>query len=310
MELRHLRYFVAVAEELNLTRASVKLHVAQPALSRQMRDLERELKATLFERSHSGVHLTRAGRTLYARAQTILAQATEAMHEARTVAGVISGRLAIGFPSGVTLNYLSPIVASFRRLHPTVELDFIHLHGADQIKALRDCKIDLAIAYLPFHGAEAFETQKMWRIPFKAVLPEKHELTKRRHLSLSDLRHEDFVFCAREPRPEFYDAFFRACDRAGFHPRVVKEVGGYLSNVVALVSVGQGVSVLPHFDQMERIRGVSWRGLTKPNTGVQFALFWRRQNESVLLRAFLQLAQEHFGNSEDSPGVDMDWTSI
>ncbi|HXD52614.1 MAG TPA: LysR family transcriptional regulator, partial [Burkholderiales bacterium] len=112
MELRHLRYFVAVAEELNFTRAAVRLRVAQPALSRQIKDLEEELKTTLLERHHSGVHLTRAGKTFYQRARSLLAQAAEAVHDVRTAGGVISGRVVVGFPSGLHLNYLAPAIAS------------------------------------------------------------------------------------------------------------------------------------------------------------------------------------------------------
>lgn len=308
MELRHLRYFIAVAEALNFTRAAERLRIAQPALSRQMRDLEEQLQAKLFDRTHAGVRLTRAGRAFYARAQSILAQASEAMHEARSAAGVISGRLVIGFPSGIVLNYTVPLITAYRRNHPTVELDFVHLRGAEQIKALRDSQIDVAIAYKPFKSAEQLESRVIFRFPFKAVLPQKHVLARRPELHLADLRHEDFVFCTREPRPEFYDAVFRACAKAGFEPRVVKEVGGYLTNVLALVSVGQGVSVLPDLDGTERMQGITWRPLATPKAVVEFVLLWRRENMSRVLKEFLVLAEQTFDTAAP-PLEGTDWIS-
>lgn len=304
MELRHLRYFVAVADELNLTRAAGKLRVAQPALSRQIHDLEEELQTLLFERNRSGVQLTRAGRAFYQRAQTILTQASEAANEARAAAGVISGRLAIGFPSGLHLNYLAPLVSAFRRANPKVEFEFFHGLPPEQFKALRDSRIDVGCAILPVHET-GLEQHVIWRVPFKVVLPEKHPLAKRREFTLGDLRHEDFVFCPREARPEFYDEFFRQCANAGFHPRVVAEAGGYPSNMLGLVSVGAGVSVLPHFEQVERFRGIVWRPLVKPKAALESALLWRRQSTSRVLEEFLTLATRRLPGRPDQPAGPM-----
>ena len=293
MELRHLRYFVTVAEELNLTRAAAKLRVAQPALSRQIKDLEDELHTPLFERTRTGVQLTRAGRTFYQRARAILTEAAEAANEARTAAGVISGRLAIGFPSGIHLNYLAPLIAAFRKAHPKVEFDFFHGLPPEQFKALRDSRIDVGFVTMPVHE-DGLDQKVIWRLPFKVVLPAKHPLARQREFALEDLRHEDFVFCPRESRPEFYDEFFRQCANAGFHPRVVAEVGGYPTTMLGLISVGVGVSVLPYFDQVERIRGIVWRPLVKPKVSSDFGLVWRRQSKSCVLDEFLVLAAKLF----------------
>jgi DNA-binding transcriptional LysR family regulator len=298
MELRHLRYFVVVAEELNLTRAAAKLRVAQPALSRQIRDLEDELDVSLFERTRAGVQLTRAGRAFCPRARQILAQAAEAASEARNAMGVISGRLTVGYPSGLHLNYLAPLVATFRKAHPQVEFDFFHGLPPEQFKALLDSRIDVGFVVLPAH-AEGIEQQVIWRVPFQVVLPEAHRLARRRDFVLADLRHEDFVFCTRESRPEFYDEFFRHCANAGFHPRVVQEVGGYPSNMLGLVSVGAGVSVLPYFDQVERIRGIVWRPLLRPRLWFESALVWHRQKISRTTEEFLALAAKHFPPKTD-----------
>src|SRR5512138_893386 len=126
MELRHLRYFAAVAEHLNFTHAAAHLHVAQPALSNQIRDLEDELQVRLLDRGRRGVSLTRAGKAFYTRAREILAEAAEAANEARTAAGAITGSLVLGYPSGLHLNYLRPVLQPFHRDHPKVEFNYVH----------------------------------------------------------------------------------------------------------------------------------------------------------------------------------------
>lgn len=301
MELRHLRYFVAVAEDLNLTRAAARLRVAQPALSRQIHDLEAELQTPLFERLRAGVQLTRAGRAFYPKARAILAQTAEAANEARTAGGAISGRLALGYPSGILLNHLAPVVAAFRRAHPKVEFDFFYGKTAEQLKALRDSRIDVGAMNL-FAPTEGLEHQLIWRVPVQVVLPAKHPLAQQREFELTDLRHENFVFCSRESRPEFYDEFFRQCANAGFHPRMVKEVGGYPTNVLGLVSVGAGVTVFPHFGEVERMHGIVWRPLVKPRTWVEFALVWRRNHESRVLEEFLALARKKLSTPDQPKG--------
>ncbi len=298
MELRHLRYFVAVAEELNLTRAAARLRVAQPALSRQMHDLEDELQTPLLERGHTGVQLTRAGRAYYKRARAILAQAAEAANEARAAAGVISGRLAIGFPTGIHLNYLAPVIAAFRQANPQVEFDYFHGLADQQLKALRDGRIDLGFVMLPI-AMDGLEQLLVWRVPFKVVLPTKHPLAKRREFELADLRGEDFVFCPRDSRPEFYDEFIRQCINAGFRPRIVAEVGGYPTNMLGLISVGAGLSVLPHFEQVEHIAGLVWRTLIKPTMWSDFALVWRKNAPSLVRTEFVTLAERKLAISAE-----------
>lgn len=293
MELRHLRYFVAVAEELNFTHAAARLRVAQPALSSQIKDLESELQVTLFERGRGGVHLTRAGKAFYTRARSILAQAQEAANEARTAAGNIAGRLELGFPSGLHLNHLAGVIATFRTRHPKVEMDYFHLTQAQQIKALHEGRIDVGFVTLPLN-LDGLDSHIIWRVPFKVVMPQRHPLAKRSALDLTELRGEDFVFCTRESRPEFYDEFFRQCSNAGFRPRVVKEVGGYPTNMLGLISVGVGLSVLPHFEEAERIKGLVWRTLSKPKLWWDFALVWRHSPASLVVNEFVAAAQKQF----------------
>jgi DNA-binding transcriptional LysR family regulator len=304
MELRHLRYFVAVAEEENFTRAAGRLRVAQPALSSQIKDLENELQVALFERGHDGVHLTPAGRAFYRRARSILSQAAEAGNEARQAAGAVTGTLSLGFPSGIHLNFLAPVIASFRRRYPKVEWDYFHGSQAEQLKALRGGRIQIAFTTLPAR-LDGLDHLTLWRVPFKVVLPRKHPLATKSSFELADLRGEDFVFCTRESRPDFYDEFFRHCSNAGFRPRVVKEVGGYPTNMLGLISVGVGVGVLPHFEQVERINGIVWRRLTKPELWWDFALVWRQPAVSAVTSRFVGLARKELASAAVTEGADI-----
>lgn len=291
MELRHLRYFIAVAEELNVTHAAARLRVAQPALSSQIKDLEDELQTPLLERGRTGVQLTRAGKAFYLRARSILAQATEAANEARTAAGAITGTLVLGYLSGIHLNYLAPAIENFRQQHPKVEFDYFFGLAHQQVKALRETRLDLAFVTLPA-PLEGLAHEVIWRVFFQVVLPRKHRLAKQPSFVLADLRGEDFVFCTRESRPEFYDEFFRHCANAGFRPRVVKEVGGYPTNMLGLISVGLGLSVLPYFEKVERLSGLVWRPLTQPRLWVDFGLVWRRQDTSPVVEQFVATCQK------------------
>jgi len=291
MELRHLRYFVAVAEALNFTHAAARLRVAQPALSRQIKDLEAELETLLFDRGRTGVQLTGAGKAFYRRARAILTQAAEAAHEARTAAGAITGSLVLGFPSGLHLNHLVPVIDAFRKAHPKVEFDYFHGLQSQQLKALREGRLDIAFLNMPMSSG-GLEHRVIWRVPFQVVLPQRHPLARKPGFELADLRGEDFVFCTRESRPEVYDEVFRHCANAGFRPRVVKEVGGYPSNMLGLISVGLGVSVLPYFEQMERFHGIVWRPLTKPRIWTDYALAWRRQGASPVVTQFAAMAEQ------------------
>ena len=297
MELRHLRYFVTVAEERNITRAAGRLRVAQPALSRQLSDLENEVGVKLLERGRHGVNMTTAGREFHRRAKALLVDAARAADAARIAGGAMAGRLTLGFPTGLHLDHLSPVIRAFREKHPRAEFVFTHALPAAQLKGLRDGSFDAAFVNLP-GPLTGMEHCVVWRVPFAVVLPENHHLARRKSLEFKDLAGEDFVFCTRESRPDFYDEFFRHCSNAGFRPQVVQEVGGYPTTMLALIGLGVGLSVLPHFERTEGIRGIVWRPLARPKLWTDFALVWPRKTASPLLREFVLLAQEMLGVSE------------
>ena len=294
MELRHLKYFVTVADERNITRAAGRLRVAQPSLSRQLTDLENEVGVKLLERGRHGVAMTAAGREFHRRARALLADAARAADAARIAGGAIAGRLTLGFPTGLHLDHLAPVIQAFRAKHPLAAFVFTHALPAAQLKGLRDGSLDVAFVTLPGH-LQGMEHCVVWRIPFEVVMPANHRLVRRKTLDFHDLAGEDFVFCTRESRPEFYDEFFRHCANAGFRPQVVQEVGGYPTTMLALIGLGVGLSVLPHFERTEGIRGIVWRPLARPKLWSDFALVWPRKASSPLLREFVMLAQQMLG---------------
>lgn len=294
MELRHLRYFTVVAEMQNITKAAARLRVAQPALSRQLSDLENELGVKLMERGRLGVRLTAAGREFHRRARAILADAGRAADAARMAGGAMAGRLTLGFPTALHLDHLSPVIHDFRKRHPMVALHFQYGTREEQMKALRDGALD--IAFVDVSGAiERMEHAVVWQVPFAVVMPDGHRLAKRASLGLRDLAGEDFVFCTRESRPAFYDEFHRHCANAGFHPHVVQETGGYPTNILGLVAMGVGLSVVPHFERAEAIRGLVWRPLAKPRLRVDFALVWPRESGAAPVAEFTALARRICG---------------
>jgi DNA-binding transcriptional LysR family regulator len=296
MELRHLRYFVAVAEEGNITRAAARLRVAQPALSRQLSDLENDVGVKLLDRGRHGVNLTSAGREFHRRAKVILADAGRAMEAARIAGGAIAGRLTLGFSFGLYLDHLSPVVRAFREMHPRVEFVFKNGSREIQMKSLRDGSLDIAFVNLPGQLG-GMDHCVVWRVPFAVVMPETHRLARSKSLDFKDLAVEDFVFCTRESRPEFYDEFFRRCTNAGFRPQVVQEVGGYPTTMLALIGLGAGLSVLPYFERSEGIRGIVWRPLASPKLWADFALVWSRKAAPPLVLEFTEVARQMMGVS-------------
>ena len=181
MELRHLRYFVAVAETRNITRAAVRLRVAQPALSRQLADLEGDLGLKLFDRGRLGVTLTPAGREFHRRARALLADADRAVDAARVAAGAITGRLTLGFPTALHLDYLGPVIAEFRKAHPRVEFSFVHGLRETQLRGLREASIEVGFVNVPgpMYGMDHCV---VLRVPFRVVMPAKHRLARRKSL--------------------------------------------------------------------------------------------------------------------------------
>jgi DNA-binding transcriptional LysR family regulator len=288
VELRHLRYFVAVAEERHFGRAAQRLHIAQPPLSRQIQGLEAELGIALFDRSRRRVELTPAGAALHAHVRRVFEALDHAVQQARRAAAGQTGRIAVGYPSSVAFSGLPELIRAFRQRSPAVDVTLRELSPQDQLDALRDARIDVGFIRGPLHERD-IASRLIRREPLFVALPAGHPLSKRRRLTLSMLAHESFISFPRQRGPAFHDFIMRLCHEAGFTPRVAQEAPQL--DMVSLVAAGFGVAILPESLGSARRPGAVFRPLTGvPPTELFVA--WRPGDGSPVLRDFLDVVQE------------------
>ena len=245
MELRHLRYFVIVAEELNVSRAAARLRISQPAVSRQLRDLEQELGVALFRRETSGLKLTAAGESLLAHARDLLRRSQDATRAMAAFQAQPRRRLQVGYISPVLASLLTPALRVFGQKFPEIEVVLHELAPGAQVKALREGRIDLALLGNPCPElAQDLTVVVLRRIPFQAVLPDNHWLALRKRIGLAELKEESFIGFDEEAFPGRNEAICRACQAAGFTPQLRDRVQS-LSALLAKVAAGNGVTLAP-----------------------------------------------------------------
>jgi DNA-binding transcriptional LysR family regulator len=284
MELRHLRYFVAVADELHFGRAAEKLHISQPPLSHQIQDLERELGVELFHRTRHFVALTEAGRAFLEEVRRILQDTDHAVMTARKAGNGEVGRLSVGFGPSCEAGVLRMLKAFLSR-HPNVVLDLHDLRSRVQIQALVDRRIDVAFPILPIAHRDLASETITAGAPVVA-LPVAHPLARATQIRLRDLHSDPFVRVS--PDGGFHDFVLSACAQAGFAPSVAHEAGHVLT-VLGLVGAGLGVAILP--GALRPAEGVEFRTLTDAPP-VQFGVAYRRHETSPLLIAFLEVVRD------------------
>jgi DNA-binding transcriptional LysR family regulator len=283
MELRQLRYFVAVAEEGSLTRAAARLHIAQQSLSQQIRTLETQLGATLFLRSSRGAELTDAGAVLLREARPVLAQAARAVEAVRQAARGGQGSLRVGFLSSVANYVMPPVVRAFRERHPGVTLHVEDVAIATLVERLRAGDLDAGLTRPP--QVDDLETEVVLREPVAAVLPSDHPLAGRSEIALAELADEPWVLTPRASWPPWHAKYDEDFARAGFRARVAQR-GTSPQNLLALVAAGVGVTRLPLSARTLRDSGVAFVPLAGDEAAVVLA--WRpgaRNPALPLLRA-------------------------
>jgi DNA-binding transcriptional LysR family regulator len=256
MELRYLRYFVAVAELRNFTRAAERLHVAQPAISQQIKTLEAELGTPLLLRDKRSVALTAAGAAFLVEARQILAHAERAAHVAQRAAKGETGRLAIGCFSSAVAGFLPEALAAFRATHPAVRVQLLELTPDQQLRALTEERIELGFSR-PLVGEEQarFVAERVYTDRLMVALPTGHRLAAAKSVKLEQLAEEYFVLFQRAEAPALVDQMMALCARAGFAPRVVSDPP-MMQTVLLAVASGVGVSLVPGCTRTFRQPGV------------------------------------------------------
>ena len=287
MELRHLRYFVAVAEERNFTRAAERLHMAQPPLSRSIQQLEETLEVQLFQRDSRPLKLTETGKFFYAHAVQLLAQTAELESMTRRV-GNIERSLSVGFVGSTLYGMLPKIIRRFRDENATVELSLHEMSTMDQIRALKDGQIDIGF------GRIRHEDPNIRRVILReekmiVALPEGHPLSLLKPiLALGDLVSETLIIFPKSPRPSYADQVLSVFQDRGLKPRRIYEVRE-LQIALGLVAAGEGISVVPSSVYGLKRDDVSYKELDDPTLVSPIIMSMRMLDESRDIREMLEL---------------------
>lgn len=288
MDLRRLRYFVAVAEELHFGRAAQCMHVVQSAISHQVKLLEEELGFQLLERTRHQVRLTVPGAVFLPEARELLRRAEEAVRRTRASAQGSVGRLAIGFVDNILWSMLPPMLRDFRTALPHVELALHPLDRAGQIEALRASAIDIGIMPSP-SPRHSLATVTLASARLVAAVPSNHALAAVTTLSLADFAEQPFVLFPRTMNSRLLDIILACCAEAGFAPRVAQEAN-HLHTLLALVSAGLGVTVVPHWVATVPQPGVTYLTVDDLHARYELLAAWNNDIANPVVATFRELA--------------------
>ena len=302
MELRHLRYFVAVAEELSFRRAAHRLHLSHPALSQQIHDLENELALKLFERNSRGVELTEVGRVFLLGARRALAAAKQAVIQAQETAKGERGRLVIGNVSPLTSSFLPNALARFREQHPLVEVTVSHMNNRVQVEAVLDGSIMLGIGYFGSaadeHEREQLSTQLLLRSPVGIACSKHRRFPKGVAPKLGNFQHDKFL--SFEPGYGYgYEDWVRGfCQRVGgFEPEIGAIVDSRES-LVSMIAAGRGIFLGPEIGIGGRTAAIDFYRLNERHNQFELFTIWKKQSAGApTIHKFIELLQESIKRS-------------
>jgi len=293
IELRHLRYFLVVAETLHFSKAARRLGMAQPPLSQQIKRLEHLLGHALFERTTRGVKLTAAGQLLERRARSTIEKVDEDLAQVRRLGRGEEGTLTVGFSGSVMFTELPAAIQSFRRRYPKVELRLRELVTSAQIAALLNGQIDLAFLR-DGDPTEGIRISTLLKEKYVAVLPESHPLARRRTLDVKKLEGEPFIMFARRMGPLAYDRTIACCERSGFRPNIVQDAPQWLT-LVRLVAAGLGVTLAPACVARVIVPGAVYREVRAAcRTSIDLGV--KAGAQSVIAKNFIEIANEHLAD--------------
>ncbi|MFH1116487.1 MAG: LysR substrate-binding domain-containing protein [Pseudomonadota bacterium] len=281
--MRHLRYFVAVAEELHFGRAARRLHICQPPLSQQIKDVERELGVLLFHRTHKKISLTEAGTAFLEDAREILRRVNVAAERVRGVAAGILGRISMGFVLPAMDTFLPNAIREFRSQNPGIEMELHELGTLAQLDALRTGRIQVGVVRLFQQETAGLVVETIAEEPYILALPAKHPLVSLKAVPLAALDGERLIFFPRRTHPRLYDRILACCSAVGCTPRISQETTTK-TTAIALAAAGIGVTLVPESSKKQRRSGVVYRPIEGDLPMVELVLIRRKGFESPSLQ--------------------------
>ena len=291
MELRHLRYFVAVAEELHFGRAADRLRMAQPPLSQQIKALEEELGTRLFERNRRKVDLTPAGAAVLEEARDILRRAGDLGRLARSMAGGEAGRLEIAFTGSVPFNDVMPrILNAFRRTYPAVWVSLREMSTGSQIEAVAEGRLDIGFARpADSNLPSGVAARQILRETLVLAIPADHPLAGRGRLAMVEVADQALVMHPRHIGTGLYDKIITLCGRAGFQPQVAVEAH-QMSTMISLVGAGLGLAVVPQTMRRLPFEGVAFADIDDDEAFIDLLMVYRAGSPPAVVANFLSVA--------------------
>lgn len=293
MELRHLRYFIAVAEERNIGRAAARLHISQPPLTRQIQQLEEELGVQLFNRTPRGMELTPAGELLLDEARNIHAVIEQATERTQRAGQGKFGRLDVAIFGSAILDTIPRLLADFRETYPDVKVVLHSMRKEEQLEALRQRRISVGFNRLitpsPDYTLELITTETLL-----LALPENHPLAQHASVDFKALANVPLILYPTGGRPNFIDKALGLFQQTGVEPNIAQEVGDAVT-AVSLVSKGFGVSLVPQSSKALSLPGLTYRPMTglPANANVDLSCIYRPDDRSPLLAAFLDMIRSY-----------------
>lgn len=300
MELRHLRYFVAVADALNFTKAAEHLHLAQPSLTRQIHNLEEELGVRLFTRAKNQVTLTPEGRAFLSDAKRLLAQAEESISSVQRLSRGHTGELNIAYLSNFNFELLPETLGAFRVACPHVSINLFDMSPAEQLRALEGRKIDLGfIGLRPPRSSKDLQWECITHHEIVVVLPDRHQMAKKQSIHITALKNEFFIGMSERSHPGFRDWLIAACQPGDFAPRIIQDAE-LESALMQVIAQGLGVTLarseirkLPH-------PGVVFRALV-PSIQTDHWIAWNQNNDSASLAQYINIVKKTSTKGQPRP---------
>jgi DNA-binding transcriptional LysR family regulator len=290
MELRHLRYFVTVAEELHFTRAAEKLFIVQPALSRQIKQLEDELDVSLFKRTKRAVSLTEAGKFFYREAKDIFLMLDQAKARARDIETGQVGRIKVGYVGSAMLSVLPKLITKLQKTLPDLHLELFEMTAKIQMESLKTGKIDIGFLRVPWEDEELV-TDTIFKETYSLVLPLNHKKSAKSYKGLSEFANENFILTPRNAGERYFDNIISLCSRAGFSPNIVHE-SVYENATIRLVENNIGISIFPTSFKRAFNAKVKFVELKDIPDRLQLSIAWKGNNSNPSLLTMIKIIKK------------------